>query len=60
VPLLLLGAGLRVEMFRRPTARGAALLTGLVVVHIVFSTLHWVLMDMREAETRLLYGEFFW
>ena len=60
VPLLLLGALLRLEAFHQPASRQRVMLSGLVFVQIVFSALHWVLMDMREAESRLLSGDFFW
>ena len=60
VPLLLLGAALRLRVFRTATAPTRWLLAGLVGLQVVFSALHWMLMDMREAETRLLSGEFFW
>lgn len=60
VPLLLLGVLLRLEAFHQPASHQRALLSGLIFVQIVFSALHWVLMDMREAESRLLSGDLFW
>ena len=53
-PLLLLGAALQLPLFRRPGERAAVLLAALVFVQIGVAAVQWSLMDMREAETRLL------
>lgn len=57
VPLLLLGGALRLAVFRRPAVH---LLVALVAVQVASSALHWSLMDVREAETRLSTEQFFW
>ena len=56
-PLLLLGAALQLSVFRQPDRRAAALLATLVFVQLAASAVQWSLMDMREAETRLLHDE---
>jgi hypothetical protein len=57
VPLLLLGSWLRA---RKPAAAGAGHLWAVVLLHVALSALQWCLMDMREAEHRLLRESFFW
>jgi hypothetical protein len=58
-PLLLLGALLQLGALRRPDRRVALLLALLVAVQVVAASLQWSLMDMREAETRLVEQRFF-
>ena len=53
-PLVLFGAALRMPLLRRRQVGAAWLLTALVFAQFVSSGLQWSLMDMREAETRLL------
>jgi hypothetical protein len=53
-PLLLLGAALRLPMFRQPGRKAAMLFAALVFAQFAASAVQWSLMDMREAETRLL------
>jgi len=59
VPLLLMGAALRLRVFTSPETRRPVLAT-LVGLQVLVSACQWALMDMREAETRLLHGHFFW
>ncbi len=59
VPLLLLGALLQLGALRRPDRQVALLLALLVAVQVVAASLQWSLMDMREAETRLVEQRFF-
>ena len=59
LPLLLLGALLRIEALREPSRRVAIILAVLTGVQIAGTALQWVFMDMREAETRLREGIFF-
>ena len=59
-PLLLLGIALGLKTFRQPARRDVLPLVTLVLAQVAFSALQWAFMDMREAETRLLTGEFFW
>jgi len=56
-PLLLLGAALQLPVFRHPRPRAAALLATLVFVQVAAAAVQWSVMDMREAETRLLQDE---
>jgi hypothetical protein len=58
-PLLLLGTLLQLGPLRRPERRGVRLLVLLVAVQIITAALQWSLMDMREAETRLVEQRFF-
>ncbi|MFQ5807052.1 MAG: hypothetical protein ACE5I3_11450 [Phycisphaerae bacterium] len=53
-PLLLLGPALQLPAFRQPTKRLAVLLATLVFLQFSAAAAQWSLMDMREAETRLL------
>jgi hypothetical protein len=59
VPLLLMGAALRLRVFTSPETRRPVLAT-LVGLQVFVSACQWALMDMREAETRLLHEHFFW
>jgi hypothetical protein len=54
VPLLLLGAVLQLRILRAPAGRAALLLAALVFTQVAISAAQWSLMDMREAEMRLL------
>ncbi len=56
-PLLLLGVMLPLPVFRNPRPKAAALLATLVFVQVAAAAVQWSLMDMREAETRLLQDE---
>ncbi len=58
-PLLLLGALLQLSALHRPNRGAAQLLVLLVAVQIIMSALQWSLMDIREAETRLVEQRFF-
>jgi len=60
LPLLLLGLMLQFPESREESATTPRRLAGLVVAVTVFSALHWSLMDVREAEARLLTDRFFW
>jgi hypothetical protein len=53
-PLLLLGAALQLSWLRRPNRWAAVLLATLVFLQFATAAVQWSLMDMREAETRLL------
>ena len=53
-PLLLAGLALQLPLFRSPGRKAATLLTMLVFVQLGAAAVQWSLMDMREAETRLL------
>jgi hypothetical protein len=53
-PLLLLGGGLQLPVFRTPGRRAAGLLAALVFLQFAASAAHWSLMDARETETRLI------
>lgn len=53
-PLLLLGGALQLPTFRDPNRKAAMLLTVLVFAQFAVSATQWSLMDVREAETRLL------
>jgi len=57
VPLLLLGGWLRLREGQTGAERCASVL---VMLHVAFSALQWGLMDMREAQHRLLQESFFW
>lgn len=59
LPLVLLGALLRVPGLRRPGPGAVRLLAVLVCVQVVCSVLHWSLLDVRESETRLVEQRFF-
>lgn len=63
MPLLMLGAALRLSIFRgdrllsdgaHAQANRATALTVLVAAQLAVMLVQWVIMDMREAETRLL------
>lgn len=54
MPLLLLGGALRIPAMRNVNRRLAIFLGALVLVQVAASALQWTVMDMREAETRLL------
>jgi len=54
VPLLLLGAALQLRVLRAPAGRSALVLAVLVFTQVAVSAAQWSLMDMREAEIRLL------
>ncbi len=54
VPLLVLGALLRLPALARPTRAAATLLVALVFLQVAASAAQWSLMDAREAEFRLL------
>jgi hypothetical protein len=58
-PVWLLGAMLQLEGLHHPSRRTALLLALLVGVQVVAAALQWSLMDMREAETRLVEQRFF-
>jgi hypothetical protein len=58
-PLLLLGTLLQLTALRRPERRTALLLALLVAIQVTAAALQWSLMDMREAETRLVEQRFF-
>lgn len=58
VPLLLLGGLLQVRRWRAPEG-GGGFLAALVLVQIACAALQWSLMDMREAEHRLAFRQFF-
>ncbi|MBL8878511.1 MAG: hypothetical protein JNG88_05265 [Phycisphaerales bacterium] len=55
-PLLTLGAALRIHAFRDSSRDVAKRLALLVLVHLVAAAIVWSLMDMREAEMRLISG----
>jgi hypothetical protein len=59
VPLLTLGLFLRRPLLRVGTRPAVAFLTALVWAQVASAAVQWSLMDMREAETRLLDGRFF-
>ena len=54
VPLLLLGAALQLRTLRALAGRSALLLAVLVFTQVAVSAAQWSLMDVREAEIRLL------
>jgi len=54
MPLLLLGAALQLRTLRAPAGRSALMLAVLVFAQVAVSAAQWSLMDMREAEIRLL------
>ncbi|MCH7870369.1 MAG: hypothetical protein IID33_01585 [Planctomycetes bacterium] len=59
VPLLLLGAALRLPAFSTGRGFNARLLAALVAVQLASSALQWSFMDMRETEMRIGEGRFF-
>jgi len=59
VPVLMLGLFLRRPLLRGGTRSAVAFLTALVLAQVLSAAVQWSLMDMREAETRLLDGRFF-
>ena len=54
VPLLLLGVALQLRVLRARAGRAALMLAVLVFAQVTISAAQWSLMDMREAEVRLL------
>ncbi len=57
LPLILLGLLTQAAWLRGPTRSAAGVLAVLVGAQVIASAAQWVLMDMREAETRLLESE---
>ncbi len=60
VPLLLLGAAQHLRVFVETSPGNRRLLVMLVFLHVTISLMQWSLMDMREAEERLVSKRFFW
>ena len=56
VPLLMLGAMLRLPVLARPGRSAGVVLVMLVFLQVAVSAAQWSMMDAREAEFRLLIG----
>jgi hypothetical protein len=59
VPLLLLGAMLRLPTLRTAPHAAALFLAQATLAQLGVAWLQWALMDMRETETRIVAGRFF-